>query len=259
MMRRRKLFEDILDDIEARSANAKQKLIDDSEENEIDPYDVCTDMNEDLDVRQWDVVFSFQMSNKFFDLDFRDIRNAFGIETMNLLYLLDSNRYVDSYSKILWSSATMNAHFCDYDVQGFKVDSKHAAIAVGIKLKNDQLNYRACLSFIIAMFKSFWFTKSREFTTKSFLEIEMLIFKKRTLLMNVPYTWDEFCDILMTNPHENKRYKRSWDKIFDAVNFLCTLWVAKTFRNKTEQKDAYIQVLKRMDLKNKLNRNKEKG
>ena len=149
MMRRRKLFEDILDDIEARSANAKQKLIDDSEENEIDPYDVCTDMNEDLDVRQWDVVFSFQMSNKFFDLDFRDIRNAFGIETMNLLYLLDSNRYVDGYSKILWSSATMNAHFCDYDVQGFRVDSKRAAIAVGIKLKNDQLNYRACLSFIL--------------------------------------------------------------------------------------------------------------
>ena len=50
MKRRRKLFEDILDDIEARSANAKQKLIDDSEENEIDPYDVCTDTNEDLDV-----------------------------------------------------------------------------------------------------------------------------------------------------------------------------------------------------------------
>jgi hypothetical protein len=50
MMRRRKLFEDILDDIEVRSANAKQKLIDDSEENEIDPYDICTDINEDLDV-----------------------------------------------------------------------------------------------------------------------------------------------------------------------------------------------------------------
>ena len=77
--------------------------------------------------------------------------------------------------------------------------------------------------------------------------------------MNVPYTWDEFCDILMTNPQENKRYKRSWDKIFDAVNFLCTLWVAKTFSNKAEQKDAYIQVLKRMDLNNKLKRNKYKG
>jgi hypothetical protein len=55
------------------------------------------------------------MSNRFFDLDFRDIRNAFAIETKNLLYLLDSNRYVDSYSKILWSSATLDAHFCDYD------------------------------------------------------------------------------------------------------------------------------------------------
>ena len=258
MMRRRKLFEDILDDIEARSANAKQKLIDDSEENEIDPYDVCTDMNEDLDVRQWDVVFSFQMSNRVFDLDFRDIRNAFGIETMNLLYLLDSNRYVDGYSKILWSSATMNAHFCDYDVQDFRVDSKRAAIAVGIKLKNDQLNYRACLSFIIAMFKSFWFTKSRKFTTKSFLEIEMQIFTKRTFLMDVPYVQDEFRDILMTNPQEDKRYKRSWDKIFNAVNFLCKLWVAKTFSNKAEQKDAYIRALNGIDLKNKLKRNKDK-
>ncbi len=257
-MKRRKLFEDILDDIEARSANAKQKLIDDSEENEIDPYDICTDMNEDLDVNQWDVVFSFQMSNRFFDLDFRDIRNAFAIETKNLLYLLDSNRYVDSYSKILWSSATMDAHFCDYDAQGFRVDSRRAAIAVGIKLKNDQLNYRACLSFIIAMFKSFWFTKSRKFTTKSFLEIEMLIFTKRTLLMSVPYIQDEFRNILMTKSQEDKRYKRSWEKIFNAVNFLCTLWIAKNFKNKTEQKEAYIQVLKGMDLKKKLKRNKDK-
>ena len=254
MMRRRKLFEDMLDDIEARSANAKQKLIDDSEENEIDPYDVCTDINEDLDVEQWDVVFSFQMSNRIFDLDFRDIRNAFGIETMNLLYLLDSNRYVDSYSKILWSSATMNAHFCDYDARGFKVDSKHAESAVGIKFKNDQLNYRACLSFIIAMFKSFWFTKSREFTTKSFLEIEMQIFTKRAFLMNVPYVRDECRDILMTEPQKNNSCKRSWDTIFDAVNFLCKLWVAKTFSNKTEQKDAYIRVLNGMDLKKKLKR-----
>ena len=259
MMRRRKLFEDILDDIEARSANAKQKLIDDSEEKEIDPYDVCTDMNEDLDVNQWDVVFSFQMSNRFFDLDFIDIRNAFTIETMKLLYVLDSNRYVDSYSKILWSSATMNAHFCDYDVQGFRVDSNRAAIAVGIKFKNDQLNYRACLSFIIAMYKSFWFTKSRDFTTKSFLEIEMQIFTKRAFLMNVPYVRDEFRDILMTDPQKDKRYKRSWEKIFNAVNFLCKLWVAKTFSNKAEQKDEYIRVLKGIDLKKKLKRSKDKG
>ena len=71
------------------------------------------------------------------------------------------------------------------------------------------------------MFKSFWFTKSRKFTTKSFLEIEMQIFTKWTFLMNVPYVRDEFRNILMTNPQENKRCKRSWDKIFDAVNFLC--------------------------------------
>jgi hypothetical protein len=195
------------------------------------------------------------MTNRFFDLDFGDIRNAFSIETKNLLYLLDSNRYVDSYSKILWSSATMNAHFCDYDAQGFRVDSKRAAIAVGIKFKNDQLNYRACLSFIIAMFKSFWSTKSRDFTTKSFLEIEMLIFTKRTLLMSVPYIQDEFRNILMS---KNKSYKRSCEKIFNAVNFLCTLWVAKNFRNKTEQKEAYIRMLKGMDLKKKLKRNKDK-
>ena len=76
--------------------------------------------------------------------------------------------------------------------------------------------------------------------------------------MNVPYVRDEFRDILMTNSQEDKRYKRSWDKIFDAVNFLCKLWVAKTFSNKAEQKDAYIRVLKGMDLKNKLKRNKDK-
>ena len=40
MMRRSKLCEDILDEREARSSNARQKLSDDSEENEIDPYDV---------------------------------------------------------------------------------------------------------------------------------------------------------------------------------------------------------------------------
>ena len=160
-----------------------------------------------------------------------------------------------SYSKILWSSATINAHFCDYDAQGFRVDSKRAAIAVGIKFKNDQLNYRACLSFIIAMFKSFWFTKSRDFTTKSFLETEMLIFTKRTFLMSVPYIQDEFRNILMS---KNKSYKRSCEKIFNAVNFLCTLWVAKNFRNKTEQKEAYIRMLKGMDLKKKLKRNKDK-
>ena len=77
--------------------------------------------------------------------------------------------------------------------------------------------------------------------------------------MNVPYIRDEFRDILMTNPQENKRCKRSWDKIFDAVNFLCKLWVAKTFSNKAEQKDEYIRVLNGMDLKNKLKRSKDKG
>ena len=104
------------------------------------------------------------------------------------------------------------------------------------------------------MFKSFWFTKSREFTTKSFLEIEMQIFTNSTFLMNVPYVRDEFRDILMTDPQENKRYERSWEKIFNAVNFLCKPWVAKTFSKKTEQKDAYIRVLKGMYLKNKLKR-----
>lgn len=78
--------------------------------------------------------------------------------------------------------------------------------------------------------------------------------------MNVPYVRDEFRDILMTtNPQEDKRYKRSWEKIFNAVNFLCKMWVAKTFSNKAEQKDAYIRVLNRMDLKKKLKRSKDKG
>lgn len=108
------------------------------------------------------------------------------------------------------------------------------------------------------MFKSFWFTKSREFTTKSSLEIEMQIFTKSTFLMIVPYVRDEFRDILMTDPQENKRYKHSWEKIFNTVNFLCKLWVAKTFSNKAEQKDEYIRVIKGMDLKNKLKR-KDKG
>ena len=86
----------------------------------------------------------------------------------------------------------------------------------------------------------------------------MLIFTKRTFLMSVPYIQDEFRNILMSDPIKDKSHKRSWNKIFDAVNFLCTLWVAKTFRNKTEQKEAYIQVLKGMDLKKKLKRNKDK-
>ena len=72
--------------------------------------------------------------------------------------------------------------------------------------------------------------------------------------MNVPYIRDEFRNILMTDPQENKRYKRSWDKIFDTVNFLCKLWVAKTFSNKSEQKEAYIRMLNGIDLKNKLKR-----
>lgn len=76
--------------------------------------------------------------------------------------------------------------------------------------------------------------------------------------MSVPYIQDEFRNILTSDPIKDKSHKRSWDKIFDAVNFLCTLWVAKTFRNKTEQKEAYIRVLKGMDLKKKLKRNKDK-
>ena len=52
-------------------------------------------------------------------------------------------------------------------------------------------------------------------------------------------------------------------KLFDdiearSINFLCKMWVAKTFSNKAEQKDAYIRVLKGMNLKKKLKRNKDK-
>ena len=59
------------------------------------------------------------------------------------------------------------------------------------------------------------------------------------------------------------RRRKLFEDILDdieahSVNFLCKMWVAKTFSNKAEQKDAYIRVLKGMNLKKKLKRNKDK-
>ena len=55
------------------------------------------------------------------------------------------------------------------------------------------------------------------------------------------------------------RRRKLFEDILDdiearSVNFLCKMWVAKTFSNKSEQKEAYIRMLNGIDLKNKLKR-----
>lgn len=165
------------------------------------------------------------MERHGFSLYWKHVRYVFWKMSQNLLQILDNNRYVESHSKILWSSTVQDAHFANYTSLGFKVDEHHAYLSVGINFKPG-MRYKACLKTIVALYNAFLFAQKDPEKSNTFIGVETSVgfFTGTTHLMYVPQLKDKYEDEffrILKEGHSDNESNFAYDKIYKCVDYLC--------------------------------------
>ena len=211
------LFEDLLDDLQARQVDTARQLIDaDEEEQTVD--DMITTDEDDVDPNQWDVVLEYKMQSFTMPLHFRPVRTAFETVTRNLLEILNNSRYITSHSRILWTSVVPDASFAEFNAMGFGADERTVYVSVGVNF-SPNLRYKSCLRTLIVLYNAFRFILAHPQ-----YKATLSLFTKKTFLMCITYlrrtNTDEFFEMLKsgtTDPVDNFVF----EKIYNSVDFLC--------------------------------------